>query len=63
MKSSGWKPRRKRRGFQPEDFMNGYVVFVLNRMQATEAGDAILDAFELGKVDTSIITLEDVTIL
>jgi hypothetical protein len=43
--------------------MNGYVVFVLNRMQATEAGDAIVDAFELGKVDTRIVTLEDVTFL
>jgi len=40
--------------------MNGYVVFILNRMQATEAGDAILDAFEQGKVDTKIMTLEDV---
>jgi hypothetical protein len=43
--------------------INGYVVFILNRMQATEAGDAIVDAFELGKVDTTLITLEDVTFL
>ena len=43
--------------------MNGYMVFILNRMQATEAGDAIVDAFEQGKVDTKIMTLEDVTCL
>jgi hypothetical protein len=33
----------------------------LNRMQATEVGDAILDAFEQEKVDRKTITLEDVT--
>ena len=41
--------------------MNGYVVFILNRMQATEAGDAILDAFEQEKVDRKTMRLEDVT--
>jgi hypothetical protein len=41
--------------------MNGYVVFVLDRMQATEAGETILDAFEQEKVDRKTTTLEDVT--
>ena len=41
--------------------MNGYVVFILNRMQATEAGETILDAFEQEKVDRKTMRLEDVT--
>jgi hypothetical protein len=41
--------------------MNGYVVFILSRMQATEAGDVILDAFEQDKVDRKTMRLEDVT--
>ena len=41
--------------------MNGYLVFILNRMQATEAGETILDAFEQDKVDRSTVTLDDVT--
>ena len=41
--------------------MNGYVVFILNRMQATEAGETIRDAFEQDKVDRKTVTLDDVT--
>ena len=43
--------------------MNGYIVFVLNRMQAVEAGDAIIEAFERGIVDLSIMQLPDVSFL
>ena len=41
--------------------MNGYVVFILDRMQATEAGETIRDAFEQDKVDRKTVTLDDVT--
>lgn len=43
--------------------MNGYIIFILNRMQATEAGNAIVDAFEQEKVDTGIMTPQDVQFL
>jgi hypothetical protein len=42
---------------------NGYLVHVLYRMQAVEAREAILDAFEQGKVDLSIMQPQDVDFL
>ena len=42
---------------------NAYVVHVLRRMQAIEAREAISEAFELGRVDTSIIQPYDVDFL
>ena len=42
---------------------NAYIVYLLERLEATEAADAIVDAFEQGKVDTKIIDLESVSIL
>ena len=44
-----------------QDRMNGYVVFILDRMHATEAGETIRDAFEQEKVGRKTVTLEDVT--
>lgn len=40
--------------------MNGYIVFVLNRMGVREAQPVIDAAFEQGKVDTGIMRREDV---
>jgi hypothetical protein len=42
---------------------NAYVVHILRRMQAIEAREAISEAFELDKVDTSIIQPYDVDFL
>jgi hypothetical protein len=42
---------------------NAYVVYILRRMQAIEAREAISEAFELDKVDTSIIQPYDVDFL
>lgn len=55
--------RRLQRSSAADAEMNGYVVFTLNRMQATEAGDAIVEAFKQGKVDTNIMRLSDVSFL
>jgi hypothetical protein len=43
--------------------MNGYIVYMFNRMQAVEASDAIVEAFEGGKVDTGIMGIGDVSFL
>ncbi len=42
---------------------NGYIVHILDRMEAVEAGEAILDAFEQDKVDSKIIQPGDVDFL
>ncbi len=43
--------------------INSYVVFILDRMQAIEATDAIVDAFEQDKVGTQIVYRDDVSLL
>jgi hypothetical protein len=42
---------------------NAYLVHILNRLEATEGAEVITRAFEQGKVDERIMTLEDVGIL
>jgi hypothetical protein len=41
--------------------VNGYLVFILNRMKAIEAREAIATAFEQDRVDTRIMQWHDVT--
>jgi hypothetical protein len=41
--------------------VNGYLVFILNRMKAIEAREAITTAFEQDRVDTRIMQWHDVT--
>jgi hypothetical protein len=43
--------------------VNAYIVYILNRMQAVEASDAIVEAFEQEKVDTSIMQIQNVRFL
>jgi len=43
--------------------VNGYIVFVLNRMKAVEARETIAAAFEQGKVATNIMQPGDVDFL
>lgn len=42
---------------------NGYVIFVLNELNATEAHDVVLEAFEQDKVDATVIGKTDLDIL
>jgi len=42
---------------------NAYIVYILDRMEAVEAADAIAAAFDEGKVDERIIQLYDVEFL
>ena len=42
---------------------NSYIVFVLDRLRAVEAADAIADAFEQDKVGTQIVHRDDVSLL
>lgn len=43
--------------------LNAYIVHMLNQIDAVEARDAIARAFEQGKIDTTIMTPDDVDML
>lgn len=43
--------------------MNGYLVFILNKMEAIEARDAIAEAFAQDRIDTRIMQWHDVSML
>jgi hypothetical protein len=65
-----WRPdivdalaRHLQRANADDAEMNAYIVYILNRMQAVEASDAIVEAFEREKVDTSIMQIQDVRFL
>lgn len=52
-----------RRGPVDDATANGYIVYMLDRMEAIEAREAILDAFEQDKVDPKIMQPYDVDFL
>ena len=46
-----------------DDKANAYLVYILDRLEATEAAETIVQAFEQGKVDERIVNLESVKVL